>query len=782
MTERTKHYRQKRDFGKTPEPSGAPQHSPLAGPLRFVVQKHDATRLHYDFRLEHDGVLKSWAVTKQPTGEVGSRRLAIQTEDHPLEYAEFEGEIPEGEYGAGSVVVWDSGTWTPEGDPARGFQQGKINFELAGSVLQGRWTLVRFGQRGIRSARKDNWLLIKRHDAATPRNVLGAVKRPMGEIESPQLATLVLTVPAGSDWWFEPKLDGYRLLARVEDGDVKLTTRKGNDWTNRFEQIAKALRSLPCRQAWLDGEVVVFDSTGVTHFQSLQTALSNRQNNMHYVIFDLLHFDEWDLRSAPLSARKSLLRQLLSGSEDPIRYGDHIEGDGARVLANVCDLGLEGIIAKQVSAPYVEGRSRSWLKLKCSLEQEFVIVGFTDPRGARQGFGALLVATRDDANGQLRYAGRVGTGFDRETLQSLRRLLRASETSEAPVPGLTKQIAGEDVHWVVPEVVAQVSYAGWTNDRRIRHAVFHGLREDKGAKDVEGEGPGGVAPPIQRASGVRLSNPNKLLYSDPPVTKRALADYWSKFAPLAFPFIAERPLMLLRCPDGIGECFYQKHVGASSPKGILKIGVDEGEEPYAMVDHERAFIGLVQWGTIELHTWGARAAQLEQPDTLVFDLDPSEDLPWSAVVAAAEELKSRIEALGLVPFVKLTGGKGLHIVIPVIPGPNWDAVKVFARAIATELARAQPNHFTVSISKSRRAGKIFIDYLRNDRGSTAIAPYSPRATEGAPIAVPITWSELLVDRTTRPVVTLDDIEHVLRSHKRSHPWRQFDASRRSLTE
>lgn len=781
MSERTKDYRKKRDFGRTPEPPGDSETDSGSGALRFVIQKHDATRLHFDLRLEWDGVYKSWAVTNEPTSEVGSRRLAVHVEDHPLEYGTFEGEIPEGNYGAGSVIIWDSGTWIPDSDPAEGLREGKLSFVLNGSVLHGRWTLVRFGQRSLMTARKDNWLLIKRHDDPKPRSQSGAVKRPMGETGSPQLATLVTDIPAEGDWWFEQKLDGYRLLARIEHGEVTLTTRNGHNWTDRFPQIAASLADLPCEAALLDGEVVVFDAAGVSHFQGLQNALSTDRGAMHYVVFDLIHLDEWDLRKMPLSARVALLRQLISETEDPIRFSDHLEGDGTEILRNVCELGLEGIIAKRPDAPYVHGRSKTWLKLKCAQEQEFIVVGYTDPGGARTGFGALLLATRDEADGPLIYAGRVGTGFDQVALSSLRDRLESIEVERSPVPGLTRRTAGNGVHWVAPALVAQVSFAGWTSERRIRHANFHGLREDKDAREVVLDQPKGVEPVVIEKKRVRLTNPDKLLFTDPDITKRDLAEYWKKVAPLALPYIAGRPLSLLRCPDGITSCFYQKHVGSSAPDGIVTVAIAEGEDPYAMVEDAHGFAALVQWGTIEVHTWGSRAERLDTPDTLVFDLDPADGIPWSAVIDGAEELKRQIEALGLVPFFKLTGGKGLHLVIPVVPGPTWDAVKKFARALATDLARAKPDRYTVSISKAKRGGKIFIDYLRNDREATAIAPYSPRAREGAPIAVPITWANLIKDRSTRPVSTIADLTSILRSHKRSHPWKAFEDCRRSLT-
>lgn len=782
MRRSTSDYRQMRDFSKTPEPAGGTDPSASSGPLRFVVQKHDATRLHYDFRLELDGVLKSWAVTNEPSGEVGSRRLAVHVEDHPLEYGSFEGEIPEGQYGAGSVVIWDSGTWTPEGDPHRGLRDGKLNFELDGTIMHGRWTLVRFGQRDLKTARKDNWLLIKRHDEVAPRSVTGASKRRMAAITTPQLATLTATVPTGSDWWFEPKLDGYRLLARIENGKVTLSTRNGYDWTDRFPQIANALKTLPCTRAMLDGEVVVFDAQGVTSFQALQTALSDGKGAMVYIAFDLLHLDEWDLRQTPLSARKALLKQLLSESKDPLRFGDHLEDGGVDVLRHVCALGLEGVIAKQVSAPYVEGRTRTWLKLKCAQEQEFVIVGFTDPQGTRQGFGALLLATRDHAGDPLRSVGRVGTGFDRDSLRTLHRQLKSIETAEAANPDLESTSAAPGVHWVRPDLVAQISFAGWTNDQQIRHAVFHGLREDKEASDVVMETAKESTPSKRSSPSVRLTHPEKVLFPDPPVTKRDLADYWKKVAPLALPYMEDRPLSLLRCPDGIDQCFYQKHVGASAPDGLPTIAIAKGEDPYAMVQQVSDLVALVQWGTIEVHTWGSRAGHLDQPDQIVFDLDPAADVPWSAVLDGAEDLKARIEALGLVPFAKLTGGKGIHLVVPVVPGPDWDAVKLFARSLATEMAKAEPDRYTVSMSKATRGGKIFIDYLRNDRESTAIAPYSPRARDGAPIAVPITWKNLLADRKTRPILTVADVSRILRSHKRKHPWHEFERSRRPLID
>jgi bifunctional non-homologous end joining protein LigD len=800
-------YDARRDFERTPEPRGSSKRA-AEQRLRYVVQRHDATRLHYDFRLEHDGVLKSWAVPKEPSLDPKDRRLAVETEDHPLEYGGFEGEIPEGEYGAGSVVIWDRGFWTPLGDTDRALADGKLDFELAGERLHGRFTLVRMAKRGARE-RTVNWLLIKRSDrsrsaahehrikprakkaAATiaARDLPGAAKAALPRRFAPQLATPVTRPPEGPGWIYEPKLDGYRLLCRVENGAATLLTRRGLDWTERFDAIATALRDLPCRAALIDGEAVVYDSHGVTSFQRLQNSLTGGAAPIALVAFDLLHLDGFDLARVPLTERKRALEQLLAGAPAALRYGEHVSGSGAAFFAEACRLGLEGIVAKRGDAPYRQERTKGWLKVKCLKRQEFVIVGFTDPAGSRSGFGALLVATRASARAPLRFAGKVGTGFDERTLKSLHAKLEKLERRTPPVES-TAGVQKRGVHWVEPKLVAEIAFTEWTDDERLRHPTFQGVREDKPAREVVEERPAQTAPaataganaePGRRAA-VRLTHPDKVLFPDPGITKRQLADYWREVAEVALPFLAQRPLTLFRCPDGYGaQCFYQKHVGAGVPAIVPRVAIKEGEDPYAYVEDVTSLLALVQISVIELHVWGSRAEHLDRPDIIVFDLDPAENVPWSEVASAAVDVKTKLEALGLNAFAKLTGGKGLHVVVPVEPKATWPAVKRFARTFVNEMVRAEPKRFVASVSKKKRVGKIFIDYLRNDREATAIGAYSPRARAGAPVALPIEWDEIDAKARRAPRFGLLDVPRLIRARRRD-PWEGFEAARRSLVD
>jgi bifunctional non-homologous end joining protein LigD len=808
-------YRDKRDFAKTPEPSGG-RAVASEGALQFVVQRHDATRLHYDFRLEHDGVLKSWAVPKEPSLSTKDRRLAVQTEDHPLDYGSFEGEIPEGEYGAGSVVIWDRGHWQPLSDPDVGLKDGKLDFELEGERLKGRFTLVRMAARGKRKSDKDNWLLLKRHDwptdarkaaprarrkraAPDPADVDGARRAALPKKPSPQLATPVTSAPQDTGWIFEPKLDGYRVLCRIEDGEVTVLTRRGNDWTEQFAAIAAAAGSLPCRTAVIDGEAVVYDSHGVTSFQRLQNALKSDGEAIVLVAFDLMHLDGWDLARVPLLERKKLLEALLDGAPPAIRYGEHVTDNGTKFFAAACKLGLEGIVAKRAADPYREERTRSWLKIKCLKREEFVIVGFTDPGGSRTAFGALLVATRADASAPLRYAGKVGTGFDERTLKALYARLRPLERRTAPVDKASARGVARGVHWVEPQLVAEIAYTEWTSDGRLRHPTYVGLREDKTADEVVAERaepppPKATAsaakrpasrtapPPSAAKRPVKLTHPDKVLFPDPGITKRQLADYWRQVADFALPLLRGRPLTLRRCPEGYGgQCFWQKHVGVGVPAAVPRVAITEGEDPYAAIDDVESLIALAQIGVLELHVWGSRAEHLDQADIIVFDLDPAEDVPWREVAAASLDVKERLEALGLNAFAKLTGGKGLHVVVPVTPGPSWPAVKKFTRAFVNEMVRNEPRRFVASMSKTKRVGKIFIDYLRNDAEATAIGAYSPRARAGAPVALPIEWDEIAPDAAQPPRFGLLEVPKWLAKRKRD-PWEGLDTARRSLLD
>jgi bifunctional non-homologous end joining protein LigD len=599
---------------------------------------------------------------------------------------------------------------------------------------------------------------------------------------SPQLATLADRVPEGPGWLHEPKLDGYRLLCRIDHGRVTLLTRRGNDWTNRFPALAQSARMLRCDSALLDGEAVIFDAHGVSDFQALQAAIGRQDPAIEFVAFDLLHLNGWDLRRAALIDRKRQLERLLGDAPALIGYGQHIEGRGAAFYAEACRIGLEGVVTKRAADGYREKRTRSWLKIKCTRRQEFVVVGFTDPQGSRAGFGALLLATRDETGGPLRYAGKVGTGFDNPLLHSLRERLDALACERSPLPQRPAGLGR--VHWVAPELVAEVAFTEWTGEGALRHPTFKGLREDKPADEVVAEhaaasaaSTGRAMPPQARR--VRLTNPDRVLYPETGITKRQLAGYWTQVAPVALAHLRHRPLTLLRCPEGRdATCFYQMHVGAGTPDAIARVHIREEEDPYAMVDALPAILGLVQIGTLELHVWGSRAEHIEQPDLIVFDLDPSEELPWSAVVEAALELRERIEALGLVGFVRVTGGKGLHVVVPVVPGPKWPSVKRFAHALVNEMVRDAPARYTGTLSKRRRVGKIFIDYLRNARGATAIASYSPRARPGAPVALPVDWASLDASAPAPPRYALPEVPALVA--RRADPWAGFEDARRPL--
>ena len=794
-------YRHKRDFGRTPEPRGEVSGRSLPG--RFVIQKHDARRLHYDFRLEHAGVLKSWAVPKGPSLDPAEKRLAVETEDHPLDYGDFEGVIPAGEYGAGPVLVWDRGRWFPAGDVERGLRDGKLEFRLEGERLRGRWTLVRMrrDERG-----RANWLLIKGRDdearsgasaevvarwddsvltgrdigairsgtppPGEPSTVGGAREAPIPRRPSPQLATLVKTPPSGEGWLHEPKLDGYRLLVRIEDGEITSLTRAGNDWTDRFPGIAEAAARLRCQSAILDGEAVILDRRGISRFESLQRAISAGGADVLLVAFDLLYLDGWDLRGAALRDRKALLRPLVAGA-GMIRFGEHFAGAGEAFFREACDLGLEGVVSKRAESTYEGKRSRRWLKSKCAIRATLPIVGFSEPSGSRPGLGALLLGSRDAPGQPLRYAGKVGTGFSDATLVQLRARLERLERPTAAVSDPPRGAKVRGVHWIEPELSAEVELAEWTKQGIMRHPRFVGLAEPAPARPQSQK--------TGKIQGVALSNPDKVLYPDSGITKRALAGYYEAVADLAVPHLRDRPLTLVRCPNGIEEgCFYQKQLGSGVLEAIKRIAVKDESEPYSMIDDAAGLIALVQLGVLEIHAWGARAGDLERPDIVVFDLDPSEELPFGAVVEAALELRERLARLDLESFVRVTGGKGLHVVVPLIPGPGWDGVKGFAAALARYTARDDPDRFTAVMSKERRTGKIFVDYLRNTRESTAIASYSARARPGAPVALPVAWDDLDPEATRPPRYGVLEVPGLIAG--RPDPWADFEQARRPLDE
>jgi bifunctional non-homologous end joining protein LigD len=876
-------YRQKRNFDRTAEPRGRQSRRTGHG---FVVQKHAARSLHYDFRLELGGVLLSWAVPKGPSLDPKVKRLAMQTEDHPLDYGEFEGVIPEGEYGGGTVLLWDRGTWEPEGDAQAMYERGRLSFALHGEKLRGKFHLVRTPGRGKRDDRR--WLLFKSQDEAAqpgsdaevlsahPESVAsgrdidavasdpdhvwtsnrttpdaapgkakalptgeapGAKRARLPEFIEPQLATLSPEAPGDDDWLHEIKLDGYRILARIENGQARLLSRRGLDWTSRLPSLASALGKLPVESGLLDGEVVVLRANGVSDFQRLQNSMeAGRDVDCTYFAFDAPFLGGHDLRGVPLSERKRLLKAVIVALKNTrVIFGDHVQGNGPQFFERACKLGLEGIVSKRASGLYTSGRGKSWLKVKCLLEQEFVVGGFSEPAGSRRHFGALLLGVRED--GVLRYAGKVGTGFTQASLAELAGRLAPLEQKQAPFDNPPSGAERKGVHWVRPELVAQVAYVERTQDGLIRHASFQGLREDKAAEDVHletpeagqarartqkkaskknGSTPAATAksapskkararavtkkngatraptaasasaapvPPIELDfSRLEITHPDRVLFPDQGITKRQLMLYYARVARLMLPQVVERPLMLVRCPEGANkQCFHQKHPSRGMPKAVEQVMVPQknGEEANLMIVDVEGLLGLVQMGALEIHTWGCKRDRLDAPDQLVFDLDPDEGLAWERVVEAAHALRTELRRHELAAYVRLTGGKGLHLVVPLVPSLSWEDAKRFSKAIADALVAREPGKYLSTMTKSKRKGKIFLDYFRNGQGATAVCSYSTRARGGAPLALPIGWDEL--DAGLRSdSFQLGNIEQRLVTQRRD-PWQGFDQSRVPIT-
>jgi bifunctional non-homologous end joining protein LigD len=873
-------YQSMRDFSVTAEPQGArskPRIARKVKALPFVVQKHAATRLHYDFRLGLDGVLKSWAVTKGPSYYPGDKRLAVQVEDHPWEYAGFEGTIPKGQYGGGTVMVWDKGEWIPHGDPEQGLKDGELKFELRGKKLKGNWVLVRMNGR-FGDPKKTNWLLIKEKDkyardssapAITDEAPDSAVSgRTMDEIAesrdrvwnsaresdddpgstahkkksglahlsapsekkrttlapdlshipkerfpgfiAPQLAQQTTSAPQGEGWAHELKLDGYRIqiLIRTDDKEAtekrtaKLLTRKGLDWTARMPDIADAAAKLNVESAILDGEAVALDNRGVSNFADLQAAFhEGRQRYITYFAFDLLHLNGHNLRGLPLSDRKRLLKDLLrnSGDQSPSKFSEDLEADGEEVFKKACALGVEGIVSKLKSAKYTSGRSGAWLKLKCRLEQEFVIGGFTLPSKGGSGIGALLLGYYE--KGKLRYAGRTGTGFTQKTHQTIRtqlERLKEKNSSFVEVPREEQRSA----IWVKPELVAEVAFSTWTRDNLVRQAAFKGLREDKPASEVVRETAVGQTEakhpsPTRKsakssgrshgkeATGMKelpITHPDKVLDPESGVTKRQLAEYYMAVAEDMLPYIADRPISVVRCPDGIGKaCFFQKHVGMGVPAGVKTISIrnkkSKGSEAYLTVDSSEGLLGLAQMGVLEIHPWGSHNESLDTPDRIVFDLDPDAAIGWKTLAKTALELKARLKKVGLESFVKSTGGKGLHVDVPIRPDHEWPAVKDFAHRMVLEMEHEKPDLYVTKMTKATRKNRIYLDYLRNDREATSVAPFSPRARPGMPVAVPLAWKEL--DSAKAPTFHVSDFGK-WRTRLRHDPWRKMLETKQRL--
>jgi len=749
-------YRARRAFDRTPEPPPSRARR-TGGQKLFVVQKHDATRLHYDFRLEHGGVLWSWAVPKGPSMDPKDKRLAVHVEDHPVDYARFEGVIPAGNYGAGTVEIWDHGSWTPAtGTPAADLARGELKFCLAGKRLHGHFVLVRLKPKPKDHA--DNWLLIKEHDEAAPiapKPVTAAWKAPAaarrGELpaaQAPMLAATADAPPQGEEWLTEIKFDGYRLLAFKDGAAVRLLTRNGLDWTHRLPTIARAVASLPAGTLLLDGELVALQPDGVSNFASLQAALSAGSTDMYYYLFDLLHRDGWDLRPLPLTERKRALRALLAtledallGDDEVLRFSDDVQACTEDLRARACAMGLEGIICKRKDAPYRAGRSSAWLKLKCQARDEFLVLGWTEPQGSRSGLGALQLGFYDNT-GALHYAGGCGSGFSDAVLTSLSKTLCGMAGDPPADLLLTEEKPPDGVHWVAAKLVCEVQYTGWSGAGRLRHAVFLGLREDKAPADIVRDIPDPTAKRVKLAAlarthsgrivtarkpsaatanigGVRLTHPGRELW--PGITKQALADYWSRLAKVALPGIAGRPLALVRCPEGIGgEHFFQKHASRGMSAHIHE-GSCEGA-PYLALDDAAGLLACTQISAIEVHSWGSTTQSPDKPDRLIFDLDPGEGTAWANVVRAAHDMRKRLAAEGLQSFCRTSGGKGLHVVVPLTPDASWDRARAWCRAFAERAAREAPHTYVATLAKTHRRGRILIDWLRNGLGSTAVPP------------------------------------------------------------
>jgi len=874
-------YYEKRDFTITSEPRGGRPSAAKA--LSFVIQKHAATRLHYDFRLELDGTLKSWAVPKGPSLDPADKRMAVHVEDHPIDYAGFEGTIPAGQYGAGQVIVWDRGTWEPVGDARAGYRAGKLKFRLHGEKLSGGWTLVRMHGHG--NERQEPWLLIKERDddarpaadysivEAEPASVLsgrtiegrptkakagaalattgatatktapansraasagaqppalkrggatpaarpgkakpaaaqapaglpaGAKKAALPEALSPQLATLVAEPPADNGWIYEIKFDGYRVLARIQGDDVRLFTRRGNDWSERMPALVETVRRLGLGSAWLDGEIVVTGSNGAPDFNALQNAFdSSRTGAIQYYLFDLPYCEGYDLRQVPLVERRAVLAALLEKAQpsESIRFSENFDASAAELLQNACRMRLEGMIGKRADSPYVSKRSPTWIKLKCTHRQEFVVGGWTDPKGSRTGIGSLLLGIHDET-GKLRFAGGVGSGFDQGSLAALRQALDGLASDTPPFFEKPRDVRG---HWVRPTLVAEVSFGEWTPDGRIRHSVFHGLRDDKPARSITREQPVEVAEvkeavakataakrtTARKASGdaevegIRISHPDRVIDASTGITKLDVVNHYLAVSKLILPHLVKRPVSLVRAPAGIdGPLFFQKHADTVKIPDLRQLdpAISPDHKPMVEIDSFTALIGAAQANVIELHTWNATTRDTTRPDRIVFDLDPGEGVTWKQIQEGTELTRALLEELGLVSFLKTSGGKGLHVIVPIAPKEDWDTVKALSKAIVEHMATIIPERFVSKSGSKNRVGRIFVDYLRNGFGATTACAWSARARPGLGVSVTCSWDELGT-LTGGAHWTIRNLHERIEEHV--DPWRAYSKMRQTLTK
>jgi bifunctional non-homologous end joining protein LigD len=838
-------YKRKRDFSKTAEPAGKVGRK-KGKALRFVVQKHDATRLHYDFRLELDGVLMSWAVTKGPSTNPADKRLAVHVEDHPLDYGGFEGTIPKGEYGGGTVMLWDEGTWEPLGDPHEAMAKGDIKFTLKGKRMKGEWVLVHMKGRDTQrrgGAARENWLLIKHRDkyateddgltekfttsVETGRDLEGIAKGlksrkkaakeapakrvwtksgevALPEFRPPQLATLVSDIPEGDKWLFETKYDGYRAVAAIAGPEVRIYTRNGNDWTEKFHSLVAPLSKLTRGSALIDGEIAAIKD-GRTDFSSMQDAFSANTPLVYY-LFDLLELDGEVTENLPLLERKELLRKLIGrqGKNGPLFYSDHVIGHGQDVFKAMCDAHQEGVIAKLIDSPYRHERSKTWLKIKCLQRQEFVIGGWR-PSDKKKGFASLLLGTWED--GKLIYRGRVGTGYNAASAERIQSELDRRARTTTPFENAPRDISRRAI-WVEPELVGEIEYTEVTPEGYLRHPSFIALRDDKPAKAVKFEKPSAApaaAKPATKAKraaklkgmeltdemgieaakllGVKLSSPDRVVYPDDGVTKAKLVAYYAAVSERMLRYVAERPLSLVRAPGGIkGETFFQKHDKGSFPDAVKKIPIQEKLEDetkdHMYVTNAAGLAALVQMNTLEFHIWGARISNVEKAERIIFDIDPDEGLDFADVRAGAFYIRDTLGEWGLESFPMVTGGKGIHVIAPLKAITEWPLIKDFCHAFADRLEAKQPERFTSNIRKVKRKGRMFVDYLRNERGSTAIGPFSTRARKGCPVAVPVSWDEVeTLDRAN-----LFTLETAAQRAQEKDPWPNYFKLTQSITK